>query len=289
MSDGSRHASHRLHPAGVWAPWGCTLEATVEETPDHVRINLSGDGADVLLRRKGEALDALQVIVNTAFRRDARGDRHYVDRRAGLPQRQGRGAAADGAVPDRRRPRRTGVPQEIGPLNPYARRIVHLDGGRGREPCRPRASATRSSRPSSFRARTDSCRRPRLESVPCSHDDTIVAIATPPGRGGIGVVRLSGPAALEIAVTTDWSRHCRSAARTRRSATRARSRRTHAADHRPGRRRPGLPRRIRTPAKTWWRSARHGSPVAAAGASSSWRWTKAHDWPSLASSRSGPT
>ncbi|HEX3819907.1 MAG TPA: tRNA uridine-5-carboxymethylaminomethyl(34) synthesis GTPase MnmE [Candidatus Sulfotelmatobacter sp.] len=30
-------------------------------------------------------------------------------------------------------------------------------------------------------------------------DDTIVATATPPGRGGIGVVRLSGPQALEIA------------------------------------------------------------------------------------------
>lgn len=30
-------------------------------------------------------------------------------------------------------------------------------------------------------------------------DDTIVAIATPPGRGGIGVVRLSGPAAASIA------------------------------------------------------------------------------------------
>jgi tRNA modification GTPase len=30
-------------------------------------------------------------------------------------------------------------------------------------------------------------------------DDTIVAIATPPGRGGIGVVRLSGPAARTIA------------------------------------------------------------------------------------------
>jgi len=29
-------------------------------------------------------------------------------------------------------------------------------------------------------------------------DDTIVAISTPPGRGGIGVVRLSGPSALEI-------------------------------------------------------------------------------------------
>jgi tRNA modification GTPase len=32
-----------------------------------------------------------------------------------------------------------------------------------------------------------------------SSDDTIVAIATPPGRGGIGVVRVSGPAALQVA------------------------------------------------------------------------------------------
>ena len=32
-----------------------------------------------------------------------------------------------------------------------------------------------------------------------SPDDTIVAVATPPGRGGLGVVRLSGPAAAEIA------------------------------------------------------------------------------------------
>ena len=31
-------------------------------------------------------------------------------------------------------------------------------------------------------------------------DDTIVAIATPPGRGGIGVVRLSGPEARQISV-----------------------------------------------------------------------------------------
>ena len=30
-------------------------------------------------------------------------------------------------------------------------------------------------------------------------DDTIVAIATPPGRGGIGVVRISGPRALHVA------------------------------------------------------------------------------------------
>src|SRR5262245_8443212 len=34
-----------------------------------------------------------------------------------------------------------------------------------------------------------------------STDDTIVAIATPPGRGGIGVVRISGPDAARIAST----------------------------------------------------------------------------------------
>ena len=30
--------------------------------------------------------------------------------------------------------------------------------------------------------------------------DTIAAISTPPGRGGIGIVRLSGPLAAEIAL-----------------------------------------------------------------------------------------
>jgi tRNA modification GTPase len=29
--------------------------------------------------------------------------------------------------------------------------------------------------------------------------DTIVAISTPPGRGGIGIVRLSGPYSMELA------------------------------------------------------------------------------------------
>lgn len=33
-----------------------------------------------------------------------------------------------------------------------------------------------------------------------SENETIVAISTPPGRGGIGIVRLSGPRALEIAL-----------------------------------------------------------------------------------------
>jgi spoIIIJ-associated protein len=109
----------------VAAAMGLELQTTLEETPDNIRLNLSGEGAEVLLRRKGEALDALQVIVNTVFRRDARGDRHYVvdalDFRKGRDTelRQMARLLMDKA-------KTTGRPQEIGPLNPYARRIVHL-------------------------------------------------------------------------------------------------------------------------------------------------------------------
>ena len=109
----------------VLGAMGLNLAVDVEETDDNIRLNLSGDGAEVLLKRKGEALDALQVIVNTAFRRDARGERHYVVDALGFRKskdaelRQMAQFLMDKA-------RTTGVPQEIGPLNPYARRIVHL-------------------------------------------------------------------------------------------------------------------------------------------------------------------
>src|SRR5512145_346266 len=101
----------------VTAAMGLSLEATMEETPDHLRVNLTGENADVLLRRKGEALDALQVIVNTAFRRDARGDRHYVvdaldfRKAKDVELRKMAQFLMDKA-------KTTGVPQEIGPLNP---------------------------------------------------------------------------------------------------------------------------------------------------------------------------
>ena len=109
----------------VLAAMGLELDVTVEETPDNVRLNISGDGADALLRRKGDALDALQVIVNTAFRRDARGDRHYVVDALGF--RKGKDVELRQMVQFlMEKAMTTDVPQEIGPLNPYSRRIVHL-------------------------------------------------------------------------------------------------------------------------------------------------------------------
>ena len=109
----------------VLGAMGLELTVTVEHMPDNVRLNLAGEGADVLLRRKGETLDALQVVINTVFRRDARGERHYVIDALGFRKdkdaelRQMARFLMDKA-------KTSGVPQEIGPLNPYARRLVHL-------------------------------------------------------------------------------------------------------------------------------------------------------------------
>jgi spoIIIJ-associated protein len=79
----------------------------------------------VLLQRKGEALDALQVIVNTAFRRDERGERHYLVDAMGF-RKDKDAELRQMAQFLMEKARTSGVPQEIGPLNPYARRIVHL-------------------------------------------------------------------------------------------------------------------------------------------------------------------
>jgi len=112
----------------IAAAMGATVDVTVEESDDNVRLNMEGEGADVLIRRKGETLDALQHIVNTAFRRDSMGqqhERHYVVDALGF--RKGKEAELKQMAKFLMEKARTsGVPQEMGPLNPYHRRIVHM-------------------------------------------------------------------------------------------------------------------------------------------------------------------
>ena len=104
---------------------GVPLDITIQDLPDSVRIDLSGDGGEVLLRRRAEALDALQHIVNTAFRRQLKDDRTFVvdcleyRKAKDAELRQMAKFMMDKA-------KSTGTAQEMGPLNPYARRLVHL-------------------------------------------------------------------------------------------------------------------------------------------------------------------
>lgn len=104
---------------------GIPLDVTITETPDGVRVDLSGEAGEVLLRRRGEALDALQQIVNTAFRRELKDDRSFVV--DCLDYRRGKDAELKQMARFMmERAKTTGTPQEMGPLNPYARRLVHL-------------------------------------------------------------------------------------------------------------------------------------------------------------------
>ena len=104
---------------------GATLAVNVEETPEGTRINLEGEDGGVLVRRGGEGLQALQHIVATAFRKQLGDDNRIVidcngfrkDKDAELRQM---------ATYMAEKARASGVPQEMGPLNPYERRIVHL-------------------------------------------------------------------------------------------------------------------------------------------------------------------
>ena len=96
---------------------GLELTASAEEETDGVRINLDGEDGSVFTR--------LQQIVGSAFRGDRNDERRLVvdcngyrrDKDAELHQ-----MAAFLAE----KAKSTGLAQEMGPLNPYERRIVHM-------------------------------------------------------------------------------------------------------------------------------------------------------------------
>ena len=104
---------------------GLVLTVTVEESPEGTRINLEGEDGGVLVRRGGEGLQALQHVVATTYRRQLGDDNRIVidcngfrrDKDAELKQM---------ALFIAGKARSSGTPQEMGPLNPYERRIVHM-------------------------------------------------------------------------------------------------------------------------------------------------------------------
>ena len=104
---------------------GIPATVSIVDTPDSVRVEISGEGSEALLRKRAEALDALQQIINTAFRRELPDDRSFVvdcmDYRKAKDAelRQMARFMMDKA-------KTSGASQEMGPLNPYARRLVHL-------------------------------------------------------------------------------------------------------------------------------------------------------------------
>jgi spoIIIJ-associated protein len=109
----------------VTAAMGLTLEATVEDTPDGPRVNLTGEQGELLLRHKAEGLNALQHITSAIFR-DELPDQQRVVVDCMSFRRDKDNELRQMALFLGEKAKRTGLEQKLGPLNAYERRIVHM-------------------------------------------------------------------------------------------------------------------------------------------------------------------
>jgi spoIIIJ-associated protein len=102
------------------------LEVRVEEgEEDTIRIDLSGEDRDLVLCNRAEVLESLQYLINRMFARDNReGQRIVVDCDGYRARKEAELREIAHRVSDR--VRRTGAREELGLMNPYERRIVHL-------------------------------------------------------------------------------------------------------------------------------------------------------------------
>lgn len=110
----------------VVAAMGITVTVTATSGAEGVRVDISGEEGELLVRRKGEALDALQHLVNSIWRdQTGRDGRIVVDC---LDFRKGKDAELRQMARFLiEKAKMTGAPQEMGPLNSYSRRLVHLE------------------------------------------------------------------------------------------------------------------------------------------------------------------
>ena len=106
---------------------GIDAQVTTEVLEDGgIRADIQGEDGELLVRRKGEALDALQHLVNSIWRdKTGQGGRIVVDC---LGFRKSKDAELrQMARFMMEKVKISGLPQEMGPFNSYARRIVHLE------------------------------------------------------------------------------------------------------------------------------------------------------------------
>ena len=107
------------------AALGIAATLDVEQTSDGPRFNLAGDEAELLVRHRGEPLKALQHVVDMAYGRSLDGEKRvFVD---ALEYRKGKDLELRSMAKFlAEKAKQSGMDQQLGPLNPYERRIVHM-------------------------------------------------------------------------------------------------------------------------------------------------------------------
>ena len=109
----------------VTAALGITATVNVEETADGPRFNLTGEDAELLVRHRGEPLKALQHVVDMSYGRSLEGEKRvFID---ALEYRKGKDIEMRNMAKFLAgKVKESGMDQQMGPLNPYERRIVHM-------------------------------------------------------------------------------------------------------------------------------------------------------------------
>ena len=107
------------------AALGIAATVGVEETADGPRLNLTGEEVELLVRHRGEPLKAPQHIVDMSFGRSLEGEKRvFVD---ALEYRKGKDIEMRNMAKFLAgKVKESGLDQQMGPLNPYERRIVHM-------------------------------------------------------------------------------------------------------------------------------------------------------------------
>jgi len=123
MSDPTKPIGEFLEQ--VASAYGIDASVACEDTPDGPRFNFEGEQAELLARHRGEPLKALQHIVDSAFGRDVRDERRvFID---ALGYRKGKDVELrQMAKLLAEKAKQSGLDQQLGPLNPYERRLVHM-------------------------------------------------------------------------------------------------------------------------------------------------------------------
>ena len=103
--------------------WALDVEVHGDD-PETLRVELYGEDREILVRNRAEVLEVFQYLTNRIFGRELRSRRVVVDSDGYRAQKEAE--LQENAARISERVKLTGQEEELGSMNPYERRIVHL-------------------------------------------------------------------------------------------------------------------------------------------------------------------
>ena len=103
--------------------WDLDVEVHGDD-PETLRVELYGEDREILIRNRAEVLEVFQYLTNRIFGRELSDRRIVVDSEGFRAQKEAE--LQEIAARVSARVKLTGQEEELGSMNPYERRIVHL-------------------------------------------------------------------------------------------------------------------------------------------------------------------